>query len=105
RRIIKAAAPDAVETISYGMPTFRLRGRQLAHIAAWKSHCALYGANPAGHEDDLAAYDTSKGTIRFPTGQPLPEALITALIGARKAEIEAASAAPPRKKPRTRSSS
>ena len=50
------------------------------------------------HQDELSAYDTSKGTIRFPPGAPLPEALVKTLVSARIAEIEAAAAGRKRKK-------
>ena len=100
RRIIKAVAPDAVEAISYGMPAFKYRGRPLAYFAAAKHHCALYGlsATQAAHQDKLATYDTSKGTIRFPPGEPLPEALVKTLVSERMAKIEAAAAGRKRKK-------
>jgi uncharacterized protein YdhG (YjbR/CyaY superfamily) len=98
RRTIKAIAPGAVEAISYGMPAFKYQGRPLIYFGAWKNHCALYGMSPDAHQDELAAYDISKGTIRFPTGEPLPEALVKTLVSARIAEIEAAAAGRKRKK-------
>lgn len=90
RQTIKAAAPDAVEAISYGMPGFKYKGVGLISFAAWKNHCAVYGANADVPPDELAGYDTSKGTIRFPLGEPLPRALVKTLVGARIAKIEAA---------------
>ena len=99
RHMIKAVAPDAVETISYGMPGFKYQGRRLVYFAVWKNHCALYGMSSDAHQDELAAYDTSKGTIRFPPSEPLPEALVKTLVSARIAEIEAAAAGRKRKKP------
>jgi uncharacterized protein YdhG (YjbR/CyaY superfamily) len=98
RRMIKAVAPDAVESISYGLPAFKYRGRPLAYFGAAKNHCALYGLSPDAHPDLLAAYDTSKGTIRFPRDEPPPGALVKTLVSARIAQIDAA-AAPRRKKP------
>ncbi len=98
RRRIKAVAPGAVETISYGLPAFKYQGRPLVYFGAAKNHCALYGISPDAHQDELAAYDTSKGTIRFPAGEPLPEALLKTLLSARIAEIEAAAAARKRNK-------
>lgn len=92
RRTIKAMAPDAVESISYGVPTFKYQGRPLAYFGAAKNHRALYGMSADAHQDELAAYDTSKGTIRFPPGEPLPEALLKSLVSERIAEIEAAAA-------------
>ncbi len=84
RRTIKAVAPDAVEAISYGMPAFKYQGRPLVYFAAAKNHCALYG--------------TSRGTLRFPPGEPLPEALVQTLVKARIEAIEAAAAGRKRKK-------
>ena len=86
RRIVKAAAPKAEETISYGMLAYKQHGRNVAYIAAWKSHCALYGMDMNIHKDDLAAYDTAKGTIRFQAGQSLPEDLIRTMVAERAAE-------------------
>jgi uncharacterized protein YdhG (YjbR/CyaY superfamily) len=89
RRIIRAVAPDAVESISYGMPTFKYRGKRLAYFAAWKSHCALYGLPFEGHEAELASYDTDRGTIRFPPSEPFPEPLLRSMLTAQMAAIEA----------------
>lgn len=77
RETIRLAAPDAIEKISYGMPTFYLRGN-LVHFAAFKQHIGFYPA-PSGIEafaTDLARYGHSKGAVRFPLDQPLPLDLI-----------------------------
>jgi uncharacterized protein YdhG (YjbR/CyaY superfamily) len=92
RRMIKAAAPDAVEGMAYGMPGFKYRGRPLVYFAAARNHCALYGPAVVAFQDELAGYDASKGTIRFPPGEPLPEELVRKLVRARMAAIEAAEA-------------
>jgi uncharacterized protein YdhG (YjbR/CyaY superfamily) len=88
RNAIKAAAPRAEECISYQVPAFRLEGRFLVAFAAAAQHCAFYpGAFPiAAYKDELEAYDTSKGTIRFPADKPLPAALVRKLVKARIAE-------------------
>ena len=92
RRTIAAAAPEAVESISYGVPAFKYRGRPLVSFGAAKNHCSFYVQSPAvmeAHRDELAAYDTSKGTLRFvPTASP-PAALVTKLVKARMAETDA----------------
>lgn len=82
REIIRAAAPEAEECISYQMPAFRLNG-MLVGFAAAKNHCALYawnGSAVGALGDELRAYDTSKGTIRFTPDKPLPEALVRHLV-------------------------
>lgn len=89
RKAIKAAAPKATEVISYQMPMYKHHG-MLVGFAAFKGHCSFFpGANPiAIHKDELKAYDTSKGTIRFPIGKPLPAALVKKLVKTRIAENE-----------------
>jgi uncharacterized protein YdhG (YjbR/CyaY superfamily) len=94
RATIAATAPDAAESISYGIPTFKYKGRPLANFGAAKKHCALYGM--AVVEADRAAlegFDTSKGTIRFTPDKPLPVALVKRLVKARMKAIEANSTA------------
>jgi len=88
RRAIKAAAPGAEECVSYGIPAFRLDGRVLVYMGAATKHCAFYpGAHPIeAHKKALAAYDTSKGTIRFPPNAPVPAALVRKLVKTRIAE-------------------
>ena len=89
RRTIRALVPDADEVISYGVPTFKV-GRPLVAYGATKNHCALYVMSPdviAAHERELASYDTSKGTVRFPHDEPLPATLVKTLIEARLAEV------------------
>ncbi|HEV7505750.1 MAG TPA: DUF1801 domain-containing protein [Thermoanaerobaculia bacterium] len=88
RRDIKAAAPEAEECISYAIPGFRLNGRLLVSFGDAKNHCAFYpGAYPLeALKDELAGYDTSKGTLRFPADHPLPAPLVRKLVKARIAE-------------------
>ena len=84
RRQIKAAAPGAEECISYGIPGFRLDGKLLVHFGAAAKHCAFYaGTVIEDYKRELAAYDTSKGTIRFPPDDPLPAALVRKLVKAQ----------------------
>lgn len=95
RAMIRSAAPEAVETISYGVPTFKLDG-MLVSFGAAKNHCAFYGMSPPVFEalaEELAGYDTSKGTIRFPAAEPLPGPLVRRIVAARVAENRAAVAA------------
>ncbi len=92
RRMISAAAPGAVESIGYAMPAFKYKGRPLAYFAASRNHCALYGmpTEIEAFRKELESYDTSKGTIRFPMGKPLPETLVQGLVQARMDAIDAA---------------
>ena len=88
RKAIASAAPRAEECISYRIPAFRLGGRLLVAFGAAAKHCAFYpGALPVkAHEDELKAYDTSKGTIRFRPDSPLPATLVRKLVKTRIAE-------------------
>jgi uncharacterized protein YdhG (YjbR/CyaY superfamily) len=89
RKAIRAAAPEAEEGMSYGMPAF-LQGRPIAGYAAHAGHCTYYpmsGEVVAALAKDLEGYETTKGGIRFPVGKPLPAALIRKLVKARLAEI------------------
>lgn len=92
RRAIRAAAPDATEHITYGMPTFKLNGRFLVSYAAWANHCSLYPVSTASLKaigEDPSKYDVNeKGTLRFPPGEPLTATLVRKLVKARVAEIE-----------------
>jgi uncharacterized protein YdhG (YjbR/CyaY superfamily)/dihydrofolate reductase len=77
RATIKATAPEAAESISYGIPTFKYKGRPLIYFGAAKKHCAIYGMSVMGaFEEKLQPYDRSKGTIRFPAGKPIPAPLV-----------------------------
>lgn len=81
RSTIQKAAPEAVETISYGMPAFKLNGN-LVYFAAFKSHIGFY-ALPSGNEafqKELSCYKTGKGSIQFPFDKPLPLELITKIV-------------------------
>ena len=91
RRAIKSAAPRAEECISYDIPAFRLGGKLLVAFGAAANHCAFYpGAHPVkAHKNELKAYDTSKGTIRFQADSPLPATLVRKLVKSRIAEYGA----------------
>ncbi|SRR6266511_423727 len=87
RAQIKAAAPTAKESISYGLPTFKLDGRPLAYFGAASKHVSLYALDASLPE--LKNYDTSgKGTIRFTPEKPLPASLVTKLLRARIAALK-----------------
>jgi uncharacterized protein YdhG (YjbR/CyaY superfamily) len=90
RRTIRAAAPEAVETIAYSMPAFRSHGGQfLVSFAAYKNHYSLFPASGAVVEAlgaDLTPYLSGRGTIQFPAGQPIPTNLVTRIVEVRVTE-------------------
>ena len=90
RSVIRAAAPpEAIETISYGMPTFKYKGA-LMWYAAFSDHCSLFptAAVIAEFKNELKAFEISKGTIRFPVDKPLPATLLKKMVKARVAQLE-----------------
>jgi len=89
RKTIQAAAPKAIELINYGVPMFRLDGKNLVSYAAAATHCSFYVQSPAvmrAHAADLKAYKQGKGSVQFQADRPLPAALVTKLVKARIAE-------------------
>ena len=90
RAAIKASAPRAQESMSYGMPYYSYKGR-LAYFAAYENHIGLYVPTPVveEHQRELRNYETAKATVRFPIDKPLPVALVKKLIKARLRKIEA----------------
>jgi uncharacterized protein YdhG (YjbR/CyaY superfamily) len=91
RETIAAAAPGAAETISYGMPAFRYRGRALVSYAAFKAHCSFFPMSAGlieAHRDELAGFATAKGTLRFTPEHPLPSDLVARIVRERMAQID-----------------
>ena len=90
RKDIRAAAPNAEECISYGIPSFRLNGKLLVSYAAAAKHCAFYpGSIVRKFKEELKDYDTAgKGTIRFSADAPLPSTLVQKIVKARIARQE-----------------
>ena len=82
RAIIRAAAPQATEVISYGMPTYKLGGRRV-HFGAARRHCALYGSAIDLFANELRDFKTLKGTVQFPLDRPIPEQLVGKLVIAK----------------------
>jgi uncharacterized protein YdhG (YjbR/CyaY superfamily) len=88
RQAIRAAAPDAEEKISYGMPHYQYHGR-LAYFAAHTHHVGLYALGPSDRlPRELKQYAAAKGTLQFPIGQALPATAIRRLVKARASEKE-----------------
>ncbi len=88
RQTIRKAAPEATESISYGMPAFNLHGKYLVYFAAWKSHIGFYPI-PSGMEafkKELLKYKNAKGSVQFPLSKPLPLALVTRIVKFRAKE-------------------
>lgn len=87
RATIKKAAPEAEETISYGMPVYKLNG-PLVYFAGYKNHTGFYPMPAALIEfkKELAGYKSSKGAVQFPHSQPLPLDLVTQMVKFRVAK-------------------
>jgi len=79
RSTLRKAIPGAEEVISYKIPAYRVHGGIVLYFAGWKQHYSLYPAGDkmvAAFKDELASYEVSKGTIRFPLSGPVPVKLI-----------------------------
>jgi uncharacterized protein YdhG (YjbR/CyaY superfamily) len=88
RHAIQRIAPDAIETISYGMPAYKLKKRPLVYFGGFASHIGFY-ATPTGHQEfkkELSVYKQGKGSVQFPLDQPLPIDLISEIVRFRVAE-------------------
>lgn len=90
RSIVKTTVPEAEETFSYMMPTFKYKGRPLLHVGAFKNHMSLFPtAGPIAElEDELKEFNTGKGTLQFTPDKPIPEDIIKELLLARTAQID-----------------
>jgi uncharacterized protein YdhG (YjbR/CyaY superfamily) len=91
RRTIRAAAPEATETISYQMPAFKDHGRYLVSYAAFKDHCSLFPGSGVIESlgDELRPFVSGRGTLRFTPEKPIPATLVRKIVKARLAENEA----------------
>jgi uncharacterized protein YdhG (YjbR/CyaY superfamily) len=92
RERVAALAPEAVDTISYGMPAFKLRDHFLLSYAGWKGHCSIYAIPDellSKYEDELRDNTRTKGGLHFSREHPLPGALVDDFVRARAATIEA----------------
>jgi len=87
RRVIREAAPQAEEAISYGIPTFKLNGN-LVHFAAFKNHIGFFPTSTpiVAFKKELSSYKQSKGTVRFPLDQPIPFDLVKKIVKFRVKE-------------------
>lgn len=90
RRIIREAAPGAVETIAYGLPAYKLGGKPLVYFGAYPNHIGLY-ATPTGHSAfaaELSRYKQGKGSVQFPLSEPMPFDLITRIVQFRVDDLK-----------------
>ena len=90
RTTLRKILPNASETISYGMPAFKVEGKAVAGYAYWKHHCSYFphsGSVLPEAADELASYEWSKGTLRFPVDQPLPTSLVRRLVEIRLRQL------------------
>jgi len=98
RRIIRKTLPGAEETLSYQIPAYRLHGEYVVYFAGWSQHWSLYPVTErtqAAVGSGLAPYKVSKGTVRFPLAEPVPESLVVRIVRAlaKAAKARAASRA------------
>jgi uncharacterized protein YdhG (YjbR/CyaY superfamily) len=84
RRIIRKVLPDAEETISYQIPAYKFHGQYVVYFAGWKQHWSLYPVTEPVRSalgSELASYELSKGTVRFPLADPVPAKLVERIVG------------------------
>lgn len=89
RAEIHKSAPGAEEAMAYGIPTFRLNGKNLVHFSAFKEHIGFY-PTPSGiakFKKELSAYEGAKGSVKFPLNKPIPYALIGKITQFRVKEV------------------
>ena len=91
RALIRETAPDAIESISYGMPAYKLNKKPMVYFGGYEKHIGFY-ATPNTHEQfasKLIGYKQGKGSVQFPLDKPLPIALIKAMIRFRVKTLSA----------------
>ncbi|MBM6398884.1 iron chaperone [Phycicoccus sonneratiae] len=89
RELVRETAPDAVESMAYGMPAYKLDKKPLVYFAGFDKHVGFY-ATPNGHEAfaaDFARYTQGKGSVRFPHTEPLPTDLVRRVVEFRVAAV------------------
>jgi len=88
RQTVKAAAPEAEETISYRIPTFKLNGSSIVHFAAFRKHIGLYPPAPKEFKKEVSSYEGPKGNLKFPIDKPIPYDLVTRIVVFRRKILE-----------------
>ncbi len=87
RLTVRKATPEAEETISYHMPTFKLKGSVLVYFAAFKRHIGFYPPPPREFKTEVSKYEGPKGSLKFPTDEPIPYDMVTRIVLSRKKAI------------------
>lgn len=89
RSTIRKTAPKAEESISYGIPAFKLKGKVLIYFAGFKNHVSVYPAPRDADEfkDELRAYKGGKGTVQFPLGEPIDYELVMRIVKFRLGKL------------------
>ena len=89
QNIVMAIAPDAELVMSYGIPTFKYRGKILLHVGAFKDHMSIFPGSEATQKfaDRLRGYKISKGTIQFTVDNPLPDEILREIVQMRFDQI------------------
>lgn len=88
RKLIQETAPEATESMAYGMPAYKIKGKPLVYFAGYKNHLGFY-ATPTGHEAfaaELSKYKQGKGSVQFPLSAPIPFDLIRRIVLFRREE-------------------
>src|SRR5215207_1340702 len=82
RQTIRKVAPESAEAISYGIPTFKLKGRDLVYFAAWKNPIGFYPMPSAAKafKKELSEYKQGKGSVQFPLDKPIPYDLVKKIV-------------------------
>lgn len=87
RTIVKQTVPEAEESISYGMPTFKYKGKSLLLFSAFKNHMSIFG-HVSSVEEKLEGFQLShRGTVQFTEDKPIPEEIIKEIVTKRRDEI------------------
>jgi len=91
RAQLRVLLPEAVETMSYGMPAFKVRDQSVVWFAGWKAHCSIYPLTDSflrSHADALKGFGRTKGSLHFTPEAAIPEHLVEELVRARLSELE-----------------
>jgi uncharacterized protein YdhG (YjbR/CyaY superfamily) len=88
RQTIIEAAPEAVEAISYKMPTFKLYGKNLVYFATFENHIGFYPLPSVieAFKRELSLYKQGKGSVQFPLVKPIPYDLVEKIVKYRVKE-------------------